>query len=177
MKLPSDMTPYQVSGCELRHMETEDKASMVQLQSDVLALLPDPRWYYPSDDWEFDEWLEGREAVGFVCEGDLAAYAVMTPADIRGEHSYARVLGEPAENTFDFHDVLVRPAYRGRGMHTKFLALFTQVARASGGKAIYATVDPDNSASWRNFEKAGYECIRIQPAYDGRVRRYYRLTL
>ena len=177
MKLPADMSPYQVSGCELRHMETQDKGTMMRLQTEVLSVLPDPRWYYPSDEWEFDAWLDGREAVGYVCGEDLAAYAVMTPSALRGEHSYARVLGEPAEGTFDFHDVLVHPTYRGRGMHTRFLALFTQVARESGGRFIYATVDPDNGASWRNFEKAGYECIRIQPAYDGRVRRYYRLTL
>ena len=41
----------------------------------------------------------------------------------------------------------------------------------------YATVDPDNSASWYNFEKEGYVCIVTQPAYDGRDRRYYKLTL
>ena len=51
------------------------------------------------------------------------------------------------------------------------------MARAMGGRAIYATVDPGNSASWHNFEKAGYALVCTRPAYDGRMRRYYRLTL
>ena len=63
--------------------------------------------------------------------------------------------GEPEENTYDFHDVLVLPRYQGRGMHTRFLNLFEEMARAMGGRAIYATVDPGNSASWHNFEKGG----------------------
>ena len=48
---------------------------------------------------------------------------------------------------------------------------------AEGGKAIYGTVEPENSASWYNFEKEGYVCVVTQPAYDGRDRRYYKLTI
>ena len=171
------MNPYTMRGLTLRQLDWCDKPQLAAMQDEVLAALPDPRWYFPSEEWEFDAWLSGREAVGYFDGDTLAGFAVLTAADRRQGHSYAQVLGEPAENTFDFHDVMVRPAYRGRGMHTRFLALFTETARALGGKAIYATVDPDNERSWRNFEKAGYVCIRVQPAYDGRERRYYKLTL
>ena len=95
----------------------------------------------------------------------------------RGDRGYARKLGEPEENTYDFHDVLVLSRYRGRGMHTRFLNLFEEMARSMGGRAIYATVDPGNSASWHNFEKAGYALVCTRPAYDGRMRRYYKRTL
>ena len=50
----------------------------------------------------------------------------------RGDRGYARKLGEPEENTYDFHDVLVLPRYRGRGMHTRFLNLFEEMARSHG---------------------------------------------
>ena len=73
--------------------------------------------------------------------------------------------------------MLVLPRYQGRGMHTRFLNLFEEMARAMGGRAIYATVDPGNSASWHNFEKAGYALVCTCPAYDGRMRRYYKRTL
>ena len=177
MTFPIHDPAYQLPGLSLRILTESDKPQMMALQDEVLALLPDPRWYFPSEEWEFDSWLAGREAVAYMDGDRIAGYAVISPWTVRGEHAYARVLGHPAENTFDFHDVLVRPEYRGRGMHTLFLRLFTQTVRAEGGKAIYATVDPENTASWHNFEKAGYACLLTQPAYDGRIRRYYRLKL
>ena len=167
---------YEIPGFELKKLTLEHKQVMMQLHDDVLAALPDPSWYYPSEEWEFDAWLKGEEAWGYFDGEVLAGFAVCTPWDRRLSHSYAQELGEKAENTYDFHDVLVLPRYRGRGMHTMFLRLFDDMARADGATAIYATVDPGNSASWHNFEKAGYQIVCVRPAYDGRSRRYYKLT-
>ncbi len=167
---------YPIEGLTLRKLNKADKAAMMAAHDAVIAALPDPRWYYPSEEWEFDAWLEGEEAVGYFDGETLCGFAVITPAAKR-PHSYAQVLGEEEKGSYDFHDVLVLPRYRGLGMHTMFLRMFTDLVKEEGGKAIYATVDPENGASWRNFEKAGYKCIRVQPAYDGRDRRYYKLTI
>lgn len=153
------------------------KAEMMVLQQQVLDALPNPRWYFPSEEHEFDEWLASGDAFGFFDGSTLCGYGVITPADARIGHAYAEVLGLESARTFDFHDMLVLPAYRGRGMHTRLLQLFAQRAAAADGTAIYATVDPENEASWHNFEKAGYACLCTQIAYDGRPRRYYRLSL
>ena len=161
MTLPAQLDAYHIRGLALCQLTPAHKGQMVALQERVMALLPDPTWYFPSEDWEFD----------------LCGYAVMTPQSVRGDHSYARVLGQQEENTFDFHDVMVSPDYRRRGLHANFLKLFTEMARAMGGKAIYATVDPQNGASWRNFEREGYRCVTTRPAYDGRLRRYYKKEL
>ena len=177
MTLPAKLDPYHIRGLTLVQLTPVHKQRMMDLQSQVMAQLPDPTWYFPSEEWEFDQWLANGEAVGYLDGDVLCSYAVMTPQNVRGEHSYARILGHPAENTFDFHDVLVSPAYRRRGMHAHFLALFTEMARAMDGRAIYTTVDPQNGASWRNFERAGYRCVATQPAYDGRLRRYYQKEL
>lgn len=177
MLFPIHQPVYQVEGFSLRVLGAQHKQQMMHMQQEVLSALPDPRWYFPSEEWEFDSWLAGGEAVGYLQGDIIAGYAVITPWHIRGEHAYARVLGETAQDTFDFHDVMVRKAYRGRGMHTRFLQLFEQAVRDAGGRAVYATVDPGNSASWHNFEKAGYRCLLTQPAYDGRERRYYKLSL
>lgn len=168
---------YDIPGFELKALTFAHKRQMMRLHDEVLAALPDPGWYFPSDEWEFDAWLEGGEAWGYFDGDVLAGYAVFTPWHRRLGRSYAQALGEAAENTFDFHDVLVLPRYRNRGMHTGFLKLFTNLAIAAGAHAIYATVDPENCASWRNFERAGYEIAAVQPAYDGRERRYYKLGL
>lgn len=177
MLFPITSAEYQIPGFTLRILTEADKAQMMAMQDEVLALLPNQSWYFPSEEWEFDSWLAGCEAVAYMDGDVIAGYAVITPWHVRGEHAYAGILGHAVENTYDFHDVMVRPQYRGKGMHTRFLKLFTDAVRADGGKAIYCTVDPENSASWHNFEKAGYEFLLTQPAYDGRSRRYYRLRL
>ena len=164
-------------GLRLRQLIPSDIEDMLALQARVLAALPDPAWYVPSERWEFVDALEGRDAFGYYDGDVLAGFAEITPAAARGERSYARKLNEPSADTFDFHDVMVSPDYRGRGIHTAFLQLFTEMARAVGGRAIYATVDPTNAPSYRNFERAGYALVVTQPAYDGRPRRFYRLTL
>ena len=166
MKLPARMEPYEIKGLTLKPLGFEHKAMMMEMQDRVLGGLPNPQWYFPSEEWEFDQWLENGDAVGCFDGEKLAGYAVLTAWQIRGDHAYALCVEETPEDTFDFHDVMVETAYRGKGIHTRFLKLFTDMAREAGGKAIYATVDPENSASWHNFEKAGYRVVRIQPAYD-----------
>ena len=171
------LAPYAVEGLELRRLTPAHQAQMMQLQDEVLRALPDPAWYFPSEADEFAQWLRDGEGWGYFDGERLVAYGALGAAEDRGARSYARKLGEDAQGTFDFHDVLVDAAYRGRGIHTKLLALFTALGQARGGRAVYATIDPGNAASWRNFERAGYVCVTTRPAYDGRARRYYRLTL
>lgn len=177
MNLPRNPDPFLLKGFSLRQLYEGDKAQMMRMQDEVLSTLADPAWFFPSEEWEFDEWLLNREAFGYFDGDMLAGYAAMASWRTRGDRGYARKLGEPEENTYDFHDVLVLTRYRGRGMHTRFLNLFEEMARSMGGRAIYATVDPGNSASWHNFEKAGYALVCTRPAYDGRMRRYYKRTL
>lgn len=173
----ADLTPHQIPGFTLRQLTPADKPLMFAIRDAVMAALPDPRWYFSMEEWEIDEWLSQRSVVGYLDGDTLAGFGAITPEKERGGHSYARVLGDDPANTFDFHDVMVHPGYRGHRMHQQFLSLFTRSAKELGGKAIYATVDPANSASWYNFEKEGYVCVVTQPAYDGRDRRYYRLMI
>lgn len=172
-----DFSAYELPGFELRQLAPEDKPLMIAIRDAVLPALPDRRWYFSIEEWEIDQWLDERGVVGYVKDGVLAGFGAITPEKLRGERSYARVLGEDAAGTYDFHDVMVHPDFRGHRMHQRFLSMFTQSVKELGGSAIYATVDPENSASWYNFEKEGYRCVITKPAYDGRDRRYYKLTI
>ncbi len=177
LALPAHLESYSIRGLRLRQLIPEDQAQMMQMQEETLATLEDPAWFFPSEEWEFKEWLQNREAFGYFDGDTLVGYAALGAWNTRGERAYALKLGEAAEDTYDFHDILVRPAYRRRGIHTSFLRLFEEMAHVMGGRALYATVDPGNAASWHNFEKAGYVCVCVKPAYDGRMRRYYKRSL
>lgn len=166
-----------LSGLTLRMLTRENAPAIMAIQNVMLAHLPDPSWYYPSPQEMFADCCERGEAWGFFEEEALAGFAVLTPWHVRGDSCYAAKVGEPREDTFDFQDVMVHPQYRRRGIHSAFLRLFEQLARERSGRCLYATVAPGNEPSARNFERAGYECVREQPAYDGRMRRYYRRQL
>ena len=165
------------AGLTLRPLSMADVPAMLALQEEVLAALENPSWYFPSEEWEFASAVLAGEAWGYFNGDQLAGFAEMTPGEARGEHSYAAKLGLPVAHSFDFHDVMVAPPMRRRGIQSAFLAIFTKLAKESGGTAMYATVDPGNGASWRNFERFGYRVVTTMPAYDGRMRRFYRLAL
>ena len=151
MQLPQDLKAYAVNGLVPRLLTPADVPTMLALQREVM-----------------EAYFDGETLLGF---------AELTPGELRGTHSYAASLKQPVSGSFDFHDVMVRPSARGQGMHTAFLRLFEKMARTNGGYAVYATVDPENGPSRRNFERAGYQCMVEKPAYDGRARRFYRLLL
>lgn len=172
-----DISKYDIEGFTLRRLTLDDVPAMLALQADMLAALPDKRWYYPSETWEFELGTREEAVYGYFDGDTLAGFAMLGSVKTRPERCYAKKLGEEPSGTYDFHDVMVSPAYRRRGMHTAFLALLADIARDEGGRVIYATVDPENGASVRNFERAGYARAAQMPAYDGRERRYYRLEL
>lgn len=162
---------------ETVRLRPEDIDGIMALQQRVVDSLPDPRWYYTSTAEEFLRDMAAGCMLGVRAEGRLIAMGSAIPA-ARGEHvRYAGDLGQPWLNTLSFSDVMVDPDFRRRGIHTTFLQRFLTYATDMGFTAIYATVDPDNIPSRRAFEKAGYQAIAQQPAYDGRPRVYYRLTL
>ncbi|HNW87847.1 MAG TPA: GNAT family N-acetyltransferase [Candidatus Limiplasma sp.] len=164
-------------GLSCRPLTVADTQAIMTLQAAMLAALPDPTWYYPSEAELFERCCERGESIGFISGATLAGFGTLTPWYIRPTTCYAKKIGAPAENTFDFQDVMVDPAYRRRGIHRALLALFERMTRDAGGLALYCTIAPDNVPSVASFQKAGYACVKVQPAYEGMLRGYFRKTL
>lgn len=160
-----------------RPLKRADSPAIMALQQVMLGALPDPSWYYPSPEETFAQCCDRGETYGYWDGNTLAGFAILTPGSVRGEKSYAHKVGDPSENTFDFQDIMVHPSYRRRGMHSAFLSLFEAMSRELGGVAMYCTIAPDNFPSVSSFEKAGYHCVCQKPAYDGRLRGYYKKDL
>ena len=53
MQLPQDLKAYAVNGLVPRLLTPADVPTMLALQREVMEALPDPRWYFPSDEAEF----------------------------------------------------------------------------------------------------------------------------
>ena len=167
----TDWTQLQVT------LTRDDLDDMMLLQQRMLAALPDKRWYFSSDREEFGAECDAGRASGIRVKGRLAAFAIACPARLEPHKSYARKLGLDEPNSLDFQDIMVDPDFRRQGIHSHFLALFERQARSEGMTAMFCTVDPDNKPSYASFEKAGWQRVRVQSAYDGRIRAYYRKGL
>lgn len=166
-----------LEGLTCQQLTPADVDAIMALQTSMLAALPDPTWYYPSDWALFAGCCERGESFGFFDGRQLAGFGTLTPWYIRPATCYAAKINAPTANTFDFQDVMVSPPYRRRGIHSALLNLFERMARASGGIAMYCTIAPDNLPSVNSFQKAGYACVRVQPAYEGMLRGYFRKEL
>ena len=164
-------------GLRLCQLASGDLAAVLNLQNQMMDALPDPLWYVLSTRQDQEENLARGDIFGCRQGKTLVAFSVLTPWNARGEKAYAHKLGQPVEDTFDIHDLIVHPDFRRRGIHSAFLQLFEEIARTLNGKALYATIAPDNVPSVAGFEKAGYACVKIQPTYDGRLRGYFRKEL
>lgn len=160
----------------MRPLTADDLPAMMDLQAVMLSALPDPRWYFPSTTEEFAVEVLAGHATGVFDGRRLIAFGIASPGQAHRTASYATRVGDDPADTFDFQDIMVHPDYRRQGIHSAFLARYIAQALAMGCRAVYATVDPDNEPSWRSFEKAGFRRIAVQPAYDGRIRAYYKWT-
>ena len=82
----ADLTPYQIDGFTMRLLNPEDKPKMIAIRDAVMAVLPDPRWYFSMDDWEIDEWLGQNSVVGHVHQ--LVLQGRRTGVDNQNFHGY-----------------------------------------------------------------------------------------
>ena len=77
MNLPRNAGPFLLKGFALRQLHEGDKEQMMRMQDEVLSSLADPAWFFPSEEWEFAEWLQNREAFGYFDGDVMAGYAAM----------------------------------------------------------------------------------------------------
>ena len=154
--------------------------AVMLLQDQVMQALPDPLWYLPSTREEHGDTINRGNLLGCYLqetpesEALLVGFAAFARGEDRGKGAYAKKLGEPVPHSFDVHDAMVHPDFRRRGILSAFLSIFAENARLLDARVLYATIAPENQASVKCFEKAGYTYIKTQPAYDGRLRKFYR---
>ncbi len=164
---------YAIAGMSFRQLIARDAPVAFALQKQVMDGMQDPTWFIPSDLAEWQEICALGEAFGYFARGKLMGVANLTPALSRPDHSYAGMLGQPMENTLDVRNVLVHEKARRRGIQSNLLRLFDEIARASGGTKLYATIALENIPSVRGFEKAGYRHCGTLSFPQGWVRGFF----
>ena len=76
--------------------------------------------------------------------GHLVGHAMLLPMDTPGVEEYAIFLAREV---------------RGQGVGTRVGKLAVEVARATGAKRLWLSVEPNNRAAVRSYEKAGFRFV------------------
>lgn len=77
-------------------------------------------------------------------DGALVGHAMLIPTD--GDHA-------------DEYAIFLHQEVRGRGLGTAINRLAVELARAAGIRRLWLSVEPDNRAAIRSYEKAGWRYI------------------
>ncbi|ULL20100.1 GNAT family N-acetyltransferase [Paenibacillus sp. H1-7] len=170
--------PYE--GMTIRSMGHDDVAAVHELMTDVVSRLPSSS-LFATDDVAYLHGLlnRGGEIYGAFDNGRLVAYTVLAiPGTAAG--NLGREFGVP-DSELDRVGVLdatiVHESVRGRGLQRFFHELREQRARTRGLVCLYSTVHPDNHASRRNLEAAGFVLQFTRPMYGGHPRHCYAKRL
>lgn len=173
---PSDGVSWVAAGLRMRRLESGDLTAMIALMQDVVSRLPVRSWFATDSVDSLQQMLDAGAEMFGAFEGDvLRAYTVLAlPKE--GEAHLGRICGVP-EQEWDHVRVLdasvVHESVRGRGLQRYFLALREQRAAAQGVLHVAATVHPDNLASRRNLEAAGFVHACTREMYGDYLRCCY----
>lgn len=84
---------------------------------------------------------------------------------------YFDFLPQPSGRCALLHSILVHPDYRGKGIG-KALTLKRMAAIAQEKvEHVYATVHPDNTASFNNLDRLGFAVIAKRPLFEQQLMR------
>ncbi|WP_282939358.1 GNAT family N-acetyltransferase [Paenibacillus sp. RC67] len=170
----------QIGDLKIRRLTHDDVADIDKLMKDVVSRLPS-RTLFATDDIDYlNAHIEDHgEIYGAWADDRLVAYSVLAFPG-----SAAKNLGREfgiAEDELHrvavFDATIVHESVRGRGLQRYFHRLREQRARARGFLYVYSTVHPENEASRRNLEAAGFSLQFTRPMYGGHPRYCYAKLL
>ena len=105
-------------------------------------------------------------------EGGLAGMLLVCRYGCGGEN-LGHDLGEPLEALpaiCNFECAAVLPAHRGHGLERRMFAFAEECLRGTEIRTMAMTVSPDNPASLRSAEKAGFRIVMTKEKYGGLMR-------
>lgn len=173
-------TVHTLGDLQIRRLRSEDVSDIYNLMEAVVSRLPS-RTLFATDDLDYlhAHIEEKGEIYGAFAEGRLVAYSVLAFPGAAAKN-LGREFGVPEEELHRvavFDATIVDESVRGRGLQRYFHQLREERARSRGFLYVYSTVHPDNEASRRNLESAGFSLQFTRPMYGGHPRHCYAKRL
>lgn len=155
---------------------------LLAIQQEAFDNMPDKQILRPNTGQVLQDCLQNHYVKGAFCNGELVAFAILYFAG-NGPENLARYI-ETDRKTDDYSDcanvklVIVRPAYRGRGLQRLLMERLEAEARKRGIHTLLATISPINTHSENNFLSMGYvKAGYVEHKYGDYDRNIFRKDL
>lgn len=170
-----------VNDISIRKAYPEDAETIYSIMKQVESALPDKSIYLCDDLDYVRKHIENNGFAVVACNAKneiIASFIFRYPGN--SNDNLGRDIGmSDAEllQVVHMESVVVLPEYRSMGLQTKMLTFAEALIDHSRYRHFLATVSPDNPASYRSFEKCGYELVMTKEKYGGLLRRIYKKSI
>jgi GNAT superfamily N-acetyltransferase len=161
----------------VRDVWFDEISAVLKLQNLVHEKMPDANMYVDTTRSELIESLHMDYVLG-AYDGDKLVAVANVIVNRSCDRNLGQKCGKKAADCFTFDAVFVHPEYRGLGLHSAFIEIAKAQAKLDGVSSMWCTVDPQNTHSYVNFEKAGF-CAHKKGVqmYGGHTRDILKLDM
>lgn len=166
---------YEIENFRLQKMDIGCIPLLLEIQEEAFGVLDDPDLLRRNTYETLAVCFNDKSLVlGAYVNGEIAGFGILYDA------------GEDSENLakeLDNHDdigkyvnaklVIVRPAFRGRGIQRAIIDALVDHARKEGFIGVCATVSPKNNFSSDNLKSCGFVAVKTLIKYGGKTRILY----
>lgn len=162
---------------KFRLANIEDSKEIYELMNEVYKGLEDKSLYVCDDLGYVEEMLEGGGFGVVVCNKlgkIIASFIFRYPME--SDDNLGRDIDLTEEELIKvvhMESAVVHPDYRGKSLQHEMLKYAENLIDKRKYRYFIATVSPENPASYRSFEKNGYQLVLTKEKYDGLTRRIY----
>lgn len=158
---------------ELNEATHQDFSEILEMIKEIYEELPQKEWFFLDDDETLLKYMtEDGFALKAVCERQLAGVFIVRTENLKEEHiGYDLGFSEEQRKIAAHMEIaMVKSMYRGQGLQRKMMEKAEEILKEKGFCYLLGTAHPDNKASVRSFQKAGYSHVMTKEKYGGLVR-------
>ena len=162
-----------------KKIEEKDKDQLFRLIDTVIGGLPNPEFFIPYEQWEFDSMFDEVNYAPLygAYDGDKLAGMAQLYVSQDMLKDFKEEFGLMDYTVCELGGNLVLSEYRGQGITTKLQTMEIELAKEFGFDYIISMAHPDNVGSCKTLERVGLEFVKETRLSNGFLRKLYMKKL
>ena len=160
-------------------VEEKDKEQLFKLIDTVLSGLPNPDFFIPYEQWEYDSMFDEVNYAPLygAYDGDKLVGMAQLYVSQDMLKDFKEEFGLADSKVCELGGNLLLPEYRGNGITTKLQTIELELAKELGYDYIISMAHPDNVGSCKTLERVGLEYVKETTLSNGFLRKLYMKKL
>ena len=162
-----------------KKVEEKDKEQLFKLIDTVLGGLPNPDFFIPYEQWEYDSMFDEVNYAPLygAYDGDKLVGMAQLYVSQDMLKDFKEEFGLADSKVCELGGNLLLPEYRGNGITTKLQTIELELAKELGYDYIISMAHPDNVGSCKTLERVGLEYVKETTLSNGFLRKLYMKKL